>query len=208
MTNYKAIGFDWGGVINGKPAGFSWKPIADAIGVSQQEFETAYYRHNQKFNKDEITARELWEFVFKELGHDTSGSELLDKIIKLHDDVHMDDVNQDIIGLLERLRANGYKLGLLSNNTAAGARQIRRLGMDKYFDVCHVSALTGRVKPNVEAFMYLADKLKVNIKELIFIDDTPKSLSMANEAGYTPILFKDYDQLLDELNALGVKTNL
>ena len=208
MNAYKAIGFDWGGVINGKPGGFSWQPLADEVGVSLADFEVAYFHHNQPFNRDEISARELWRRVIGELGHDVNDESFMDRILALHSLANLDDINEDVIGLLKILRANGYKLGLLSNNTTKGADHMIELGIDTYFDVFHVSAVTGFVKPVQKAFTHLADELGAPINELIFIDDTPKSLSSALEVGFTPILFTGYEQLLNDLANLGINTKV
>ena len=69
-------------------------------------------------------------------------------------------------------------------------------------------AVTGFVKPVQKAFTHLADELGAPINELIFIDDTPKSLSSALEVGFTPILFTGYEQLLNDLANLGINTKV
>lgn len=201
---YKAIGFDWGGVINGKPGGFSWQPMADKVGVTIQRFEEVYFHHNQPFNSGEITQRELWTRVMAELGV-SEDSELIDEMFELHGASNAIDLNQDVLDLLTRLRTNGYVLGLLSNNIPSNATLMRELGIDKYFDVFHISCETGLPKPQPAAFTYFAEALGVEMRELIFIDDTPKSLSTADELGYSPVLFTDYEKLAQSLSELGIE---
>ncbi len=60
------------------------------------------------------------------------------------------------------------------------------------------------MKPDPEAFYRFCELLKVEPHELIFIDDTKKSLETAPTVGYTPILFQDGASLRKELSALGV----
>ena len=205
MKTYKAIGFDWGGVLNGKPGKYFAQAVAEAVGVSVEEYQTAYFHHNQKVNKGEVTWEQLWQLVLTELGHPNE-PELVQRIVQISEEANADNLNQDMLALVDRLRANGYKVGIISNNSADKAALMRERGLDKRFDVMGISVETGLVKPNPEAFVHLAEGLGADISELIFIDDTPKSLSTAEKSGFTPILFDSYEQLVKELEALGIKT--
>lgn len=60
MTAYKAVGFDWGGVLNGRPGKYFAMAVADTIGVSPEAYRTAYFHHNRKVNRGEITWEQLW----------------------------------------------------------------------------------------------------------------------------------------------------
>lgn len=202
----KAIGFDWGGVLNGKPGKYFAEAVASEIGVTVEQYQTAYFHHNQKVNKGEVTWQQLWELVTAELGR-SNEPELVQKIIQISEDANADNLNEDMLALVDRLRANGYKVGLLSNNSADKAALMRERGLDKRFDVLDISVETGLVKPNPEAFIHLAQGLNADIKDLIFIDDTPKSLSTAEETGFTPILFDGYERLVKDLEALGINTD-
>jgi HAD superfamily hydrolase (TIGR01509 family) len=95
-------------------------------------------------------------------------------------------------------------VGLLSNNTLEAAREMRKSGLDAYFDVFDISAETGHAKPLPEAFIEFARKLEVEPKELVFIDDSKNSLSSATEVGYLPILYVGYGKLIGRLTSLGL----
>jgi len=197
---YRGIGFDWGGVLNGKPGKFFGQQVSALLGISTEEYLNAYFHHNKKVNRGEINWEELWTLVLTELGQPNKVQE----ITKLSEDFHSDSLNQDVIDLVDKIRSLGYKVGMLSNNTHEKAALMRSKGLDEHFDVFHISAETSLVKPEPEAFKYLADEMGVDIKELIFIDDSEKSLSTSKECGFTPILFETYDQLVSELTRLEV----
>ncbi len=205
MKKYKAIGFDWGGVLNGRPGQFFAQTVADALGVTREEFQNAYFLHNQKVNRGEVSWQQLWALVLTELGHPNE-QEYVERILQISEDANKDNLNEDMLKLVDTLRASGYKGGLLSNNTAEKAAFMRDRNLHKRFDAFDISVETGLVKPDPEAFKHLANGLGVDITELIFVDDTPKSLSTAEETGYTPILFDSYDQLVHDLCGFGVKS--
>lgn len=199
---YKAIGFDWGGVINGKPGKYFGQAAAELLGVTHDEYLRAYFQNNKKINRGEISWQELWTLVLNEL----RCPEKLPDIINLSKKYSEVKINNEIIDLIDNLRKNGYKVGLLSNNTHEKAAVMRSLDIDKHFDVFHVSAETGYVKPEKEAFKHLSDELDVKLHELIFIDDSEKSLSTSQECGYTPILYDNYQQLKAELKYFEINT--
>lgn len=198
---FKAVGFDWGGVLNGRPGRLFGQEVAKIVGVSHADFLEAYFKHNKKVNRGEIDWPELWSLVLTELGH----PELSEEITELSYQAHGENLNQDVLSLVDALRSQGYKVGLLSNNTVGRAKLMRQSGLEEHFDVFHISAETKLVKPEPEAFRHLADDLGVKLPELIFIDDSEKSLSTAQECGYTPILFENYSQLSQDLKRLGIQ---
>lgn len=201
MNNrYKAIGFDWGGVLNGQPGKVFGQQMAKLLGVTHEQYLTAYFHHNKKINRGEIDWPQLWALVLGELGK----LDKLPKAIALAEATHRLSPNQKVINLVDKLKAAGYKVGLLSNNTDEKAAQIRATSLQTHFDVFHISSETGYVKPEPETFNHFAKALGVKLEELIFIDDAEKSLSTAKECGYTPILFDSYDQLVSELEKLKI----
>jgi putative hydrolase of the HAD superfamily len=199
---YKAIGFDYGGVLTGITSAEYSEKIAALLDISKERYQQVYYWHNRKVNLGLISWRQLWELVLRDLGKIDKLDELLD--LFNHSDFGI--INQSILGLVSSLRSKGYKTGLLSNNTAQAAAKMRQQGLARYFDVLHISAETGFVKPELNAFEHFAESLKVTLAELIFIDDSVKSLSTAKDIGYHPILFKDYGSLVTDLTKLGVLT--
>jgi len=74
-------------------------------------------------------------------------------------------------------------------------------------DVLVISGEIGFQKPHKEAFQILFEKLKLQPEEVVFIDDTPRSLEKADEIGYIPILFKNNEQLKADLRSMGINLN-
>ncbi len=200
---YKAIGFDYGGVLAGEPGPEFAVNVAKMLGIDIATYRAAYFKFNKQVNRNEISWPELWRLFLEDLGQDTRYEELMQMSNAYHD--RLKTIKPEMLRLVDRLRAHGYKLGMLSNNTISMAKHIESEGIAKHFDVVHVSAVTQLVKPEVRAFTNFAESLGVVAEDLIFIDDSEKSLSTAEEAGYTPILFQNYEQLLSELSRLGVE---
>lgn len=200
MTKILAVGFDWGGVLNGQPGYVFGQQIEKLLQISTERYQSAYFSHNKKANRGEITWDELWRLVLSDLGMLSK----LPEVLVLNAKSQEKSPNHEVLTLVDTLRMNGYKTGLLSNNSIERAEILRSEGLDKHFDAFHISAETGYVKPEPKAFLHLADELDVLPHQLVFIDDTPRSLSTAKEIGYKPLLFTKYSVLLEDLSKLGV----
>jgi putative hydrolase of the HAD superfamily len=202
--NYKAVGFDWGGVLNGRPGKFFGQEVAHLLGITHEQYLDAYFKHNKRINRGEITQEELWQSVLSELGQ----PDKIKQVMALSQSANAEHTNQAVLDLVDALRGHGYKVGLLSNNIPEKAARMRQTGLDRHFDVFHISAETGYVKPEPAAFSHFADELGIPLTELIFIDDSEKSLSSSADCGFTPLLFESSAKLSHDLQALGVGLKL
>jgi putative hydrolase of the HAD superfamily len=72
--------------------------------------------------------------------------------------------------LLERLRAQGYKLGALSDFPCE--RKLELLGLADKFDVAMTSEETGFVKPDRASFDLLAKRLGVPNEEILYVGNS------------------------------------
>jgi len=201
MSKFKAIGFDWSGVVFCHTMNYR-EDGSRFLNISKEEFSAAYFKHNHLSNVKNISSKDFWRTVFLELGRESE----VDDFIQLIENAPLGKMNQEILSLITILKDKGYKVGLLSNNTTRGAIEARSLGVEQLFDVDLFSVEVGLMKPDPEAFIYLADKLWVDITEMVFIDDAPKSLERAGEAGYQPILYTDMKALFEELRRLNILT--
>ena len=198
---FEAVGFDYGGVLYGHTGPSFNRAIIQVLDVDEDTFRAAYFRYNKAVNRDEITWPELWKHVLDELGK----SDKLNAVLEIDQKFHAaGTINQDVLRLTDKLRQQGYKVGLLSNNNAVLTSRLKQMGLVEHFDTINVSAITGLVKPEAEAFRRFAHDLAVDLHKLIFIDDSPMSLSTANECGFTPVLFETYDKLVNDLEHLGL----
>jgi len=203
--NFKAIGFDYGGVIGGVGStGVAFNvQVCDLLGIDEGTYRNIYFNLNHMINLGEVTTwREFWLIFLDKLGQ----PEKLDALMNISDEAvkNLQAIDPNMPVLIDELRRKGYKTGLLSNATLEGGANMRVQGLDKHFNVFHISAETKLMKPDPKAFEHLTKSLGVELNELVFIDDAEKSLSTAKECGFTPILFKGFDQLRERLIELGV----
>lgn len=83
-----------------------------------------------------------------------------------------------------------YKLGLVSNFTYAPViyAGLRKLGINKFFNVVLVSEAVGWRKPHVKIFEEALKKLGVTAEETVYVGDSPlEDIKGANTAGIKTI---------------------
>ena len=94
---------------------------------------------------------------------------------------------EDALDTLESLKEQGYKLGIIANQTAGTAQRLENWGLLKYFDVVAASAELGVSKPN----------------KLIF----EKAIELAGVPAYNAVMVGDrLDNDIIPAKAMGMKT--
>jgi len=90
---------------------------------------------------------------------------------------------------LAALRADGYKLGLITNGGEALQRaKLRMLQMENDFDAVLITGAFGTDKPDPAPFAAMAAQLALPPAELLYVGDNPfNDVEGARRAGYTPV---------------------
>lgn len=198
--NYRAVGFDFGGVLTqGQNRNFL-RDVAKIANVSEEDLRRVYFQHNHHWNIKGMSYEQAWSLILAELGRPGK----LVQVINFIRPSMFPGINRTMISLVDRIRASGMKVGLLSNTSLAGAAHIRQQGLGQHFDCLLFSSEIGQQKPSREAFEILAQQLDVRPSELIYVDDSPKSLELASAIGYFPMLFVGYEDLVQQLQAVSV----
>lgn len=79
----------------------------------------------------------------------------------------------DVIPSLDRLRARGIKIAVVSNCTENTRPLLVSLGVDVLADALVLSCEVGAAKPAAEIFRCALDRLEVTAEATLFVDDQP-----------------------------------
>ncbi len=198
----KAIGFDLGGVLIQNSIHVFYERTMAKLGVTITQLQPIFEEVEKPFERGEMSPQQFWQEVARRLGESYDPSML---------DLWVGDLKQQtpeiphMLDLVDRLRSNGYKLGLLSNTTAPHVAVNRTRHIFDRFDVALMSNEIGCRKPDKEAFQKLADGLGVAPQEMIFIDDLSENVAGAEALGIVAIKFNGYEPLVTQLQSLGVR---
>lgn len=117
------------------------------------------------------------------------------------------EVDSTMMLEVDRLRAGGYVVAVLTNGTDTIADEMHALGLDTRFDAIFNSADLGVAKPDRRAFELVAADLQVHPSQVFFTDDTESKLVGAIEIGMTVRHFVGVGQFRRHLVDVGITTD-
>ncbi|MDO8391270.1 MAG: HAD-IA family hydrolase [Actinomycetota bacterium] len=201
----KAVLWDFGGVILSSPfEAFNRYEEQHGIPVDLIRTVNATNPHDNawaRLERSEVSSREFDDLFAQEsaaLGHEVRGADvlgLLDGVIR-----------PEMVALLDRVKAAGYKVACLTNNTAHADRDAgRAAALDEImarFDAIVESAKVGVRKPEPRFYEIACELLDVRPDECVFLDDLGVNLKPAAEMGMTTIKVLNAPQAIADLSAV------
>ena len=114
------------------------------------------------------------------------------------------EVHEEMVEAVRRLRSDGYRTALVTNNVREGSAQWRAmLPLDELFDVVVDSSDVGMRKPSPAIYEHALALLgDVEPARAVFLDDAPGNVEGARRAGLTAILVSDPATAIAELDKL------
>lgn len=85
-------------------------------------------------------------------------------------------VDEQMIALVDELRANGIRTAILTNGTDTIPAEVASMNLTSHFEAVFNSAEIGWTKPDVRAFQFVLDALGLEPEELFFTDDSASKL--------------------------------
>ena len=201
MTGFKAIIFDYGGVL------LEWDPYrifqrffpdAQSTRAFMDEIDFA------EWNRQQDRGRTFAEAIAERSTRFPQYADILAAYNTYWPDAVVGQID-GTVAILHRLKAAGYPLYGLSNYSAEKFR-LDRLRFDYFnlFDDMVISGEVGLLKPEPAIFRLLLQKIGYAPQDCIFIDDIPANVQGAREIGIHAIQFHSPEQLEHDLQGLGV----
>ena len=205
--NYKAIIWDFGGVITSSPFeafnDFEKKNDLPLDLIRNINSENPDKNAWAKFESNIVSIEEFDELFYQEAkakGYDVKGKE----IIKLLSG----SIRDNMVEFLKELKGT-YKLGCITNNVKPLEKDIREdsnAAASKeamlLFDHIIESSKVGIRKPNPEIYKMSCNALKVNPSDCIYLDDLGINLKPARKLGMTTIKVIDPEEAIKEVRNL------
>lgn len=198
---YKAIAFDYSGVITESSGSDFTLNTCRILNISKETFFDVYLKNNYLLNTTDIDSKDFWRKLLKEWNREDKEKEFFEFIDSSKSDKKY---NYELLDFIKELKSFGYKTALLSNNSSKLNSTLRVAKIDVLFDVILISGDVGCMKPSVEIFQILCDKLEIIPQELIFVDDFEKNFINARKIGFNPVLFKNNNDLKSKFKELEI----
>jgi putative hydrolase of the HAD superfamily len=103
-------------------------------------------------------------------------------------------VGAGVSAALDRLRAGGFRLAVVSNSEGTVEVMLEEVGLRHHFETVLDSAVVGLVKPDPRIFKLALDRLGVSASEAVMVGDSPSAdVGGARSAGLRAALLDPYD---------------
>jgi 2-haloacid dehalogenase len=113
---------------------------------------------------------------------------------------------EESVALTRKLRASGYRTLALTNFSAETFPRALRLNPFLHeFEGILVSGEEKVMKPDPAIYRLLCERYSVAPRQSVFIDDSLPNVEGARRIGMHALHFRSTDELLEDLDALGVK---
>lgn len=181
----RAVLLDWGGVMIEDPAPGLVAHCSRVLGVSPEAFQDAFGELEAPFQRGEISEQRFWRLICNTLGVGLPGFPSLwgDAFAAAYRPV------PEMFQLAASLRHQGYKTALLSNTELPAVEVFHQQGHDEAFDELVFSCVEGTRKPEPRIYRLAANRLGVEIGEVLFFDDRQDYVDGALRQGMQAELF-------------------
>lgn len=197
-----AVIFDVGGVLHSSEMDYVFADIKRTLKLTDEVFQQHYGPLMEQVSLGKITEEEFWQKFLEATG---STEKLPEKSLLLREYEKRFQAFDNVLELVGKLKSAGYKLAVLSDTIPSHYALNTQRGLYKDFPLHVFSFQVGFKKPNREIFDYAVQKLGIQPAEGVFIDDLSANIAAAKSVGLQGIQFQNFDQLVRELKALGVR---
>ena len=185
----KVLSFDFYGVMY---SNFDWKVINERI--YPDEAKNTEFRELVDAANQGVIGNEQFRMRVSQLADDANHPEA--------PAAHLQPiVNTALMDYAYTFKEKDHvKLAILSNGGREHVCEVlEESGVLSAFDLIATSAELPSYKPEPEAFLYVANHFGVQPEELLHVDDSPRHIEGARNAGIQTILYTDLEGLKEEL---------
>ena len=185
--------------------------IFDFFGVISTEVSPRWF--SKRYTEDEAKRLKEDYMSMADVGRVTE-DELFDYLSNLSgepaDDIYREfmsyvNINSEIVDLIIRLKKK-YKIVLLSNALASWLHKIlENNDLYRLFDHMVISGEEGIRKPSEQIYRLALSRAGIDARDAVFIDDNEKNTLAAESVGIHGIVYKDNENLISDLKALGIE---
>lgn len=172
------------------PLYFGGEMAADA-GVTREEFFRVWRNDKYEWMRTvgKMTLEELLTITLKDVGN--YSQELVEKLAAKRVATKIECFNHlhtQIVPMLEELKKQGLKIGLISNCYFEEAKVIRDSELFPYFDAVCLSCELGIRKPEEDIYKVCMKELSVEADECVYVGDGGSyELETAKKLGMKPV---------------------
>ena len=179
--------FDFGGVISVSPMeGWELYPFCAARGVDRTTVAAGWKRYRHLWDGGFISFDEMYRRIFADAGLEISAADL-EELWEIDGVGWIRNLRPETLDLMRMLKAQGKKLGILSNMSPDFYDRLfvpRAADYRALADVEVISGLEKLYKPERPIYDLTQRRMGLSPERLLFLDDTPVNVNAARSYGW------------------------
>ena len=179
--------FDFGGVISVSPMeGWELYPFCAARGVDRTTVAAGWKRYRHLWDGGFISFDEMYRRIFADAGVEISAADL-EELWEIDAVGWIRNLRPETLDLMRMLKAQGKKLGILSNMSPDFHDRLfvpRAADYRALADVEVISGLEKLYKPERPIYDLTQRRMGLSPERLLFLDDTPVNVHAARSYGW------------------------
>ena len=179
--------FDFGGVISVSPMeGWELYPFCAARGVDRTTVEAGWKRYRHLWDGGFMSFDEMYRRIFADAGVEISAADL-EELWEIDAVGWIRNLRPETLDLMRMLKAQGKKLGILSNMSPDFHDRLfvpRAADYRALADVEVISGLEKLYKPERPIYDLTQRRMGLSPERLLFLDDTPVNVNAARSYGW------------------------
>ena len=187
--------FDFGGVISHPQRPSFFDELGRMLGAAPDKLRGAYRRPRNDYDRGTLDGRRYWAGVLAEAGV-VDGMSRVDELIAI-DTASWTAINDETLDAVGQLRAQGCRTAVLSNMPWEIGLDIRRrcAWLGELFETVTFSCEIGIIKPEPGIYRHTLERLGLDARQCLFVDDTESNTAAAREIGMGSVLFRRVEDL-------------
>ena len=180
--------FDFGGVISISPMK-DWPlyPYCAAKGVDRATMDAGWKKYRHLWDGGFIPFEELYRRIFADAGCPPPDAATLADLWELDAVGWIRNLRSDTLELMRRLKADGKRIGILSNMSPDFYERLfvpRAAAYRALADAEVISGLVKLYKPDKPIYDLMAQRMGLTPEQLLFLDDTASNVEAARRYGW------------------------
>lgn len=192
-----AVVFDFGGVMTTSTMPERVRKCVADLGIDWNDLERGFARYRRLMDGGFLTIDEMYDLIWADADI-TISEETKARILE-------EDFASFLVGYrnlktldwMRRLKADGYRIGILTNMPPSLSPRFREVFSDfvALADAMVVSGEEHMFKPQRRIYELLRERIGMPAEELCFVDDVESNCEGARKAGWHAVRFEDNSQV-------------
>ncbi|HUF52514.1 MAG TPA: HAD family phosphatase [Dehalococcoidia bacterium] len=207
MSGVNTIFFDFGGVLLVHMDGIDHKAVEAKLGLPERTLFDCLYRESRyrDFQVGGCT-HDDWIESIRAAAAKRLETDAVDAFMEAWQNAER-LLNEDMLALVGRLRANGYTTGIISNTIPGMEARLQgeTPHLIQLFDIRIGSGDVKLAKPDPAIFHHALEQAGAEPHQAVFADDVSAYARAARDVGMHGFHFTGYEQFAEDLRSIGVR---